>query len=47
MCMNKGELVQRLKLPEWDDFEVKDGAREVPKSAWASVSAFSNTQGGI
>lgn len=44
--MTKNELNARLKDIEWDDFEVKEAAAELPKSIWESVSAFSNTSGG-
>lgn len=44
--MTKAELIQKLEDIEWEDFEVKKAASEVPKSAWESVSAFSNTNGG-
>ncbi len=44
--MNKRELIEKLQDIEWEDFEVKEAKSEVPKSAWESVSAFSNTAGG-
>ncbi len=44
--MTKAELIQKLEDIEWEDFEVKKAASEVPKSAWESVSAFSNSNGG-
>lgn len=44
--MTKTELENRLKLNEWDDFEVKAAAREVPQDAWKTVGAFANTEGG-
>lgn len=31
---------------EWEDFEVKEARSSVPKNAWETVSAFSNTAGG-
>lgn len=45
--MNKNQLLERLKSNEWDDFEVKEAGKEVPKDIWKTVSAFSNTEGGI
>ncbi len=44
--MTKNELFDKLKDIEWDDFEVKEAAAELPKNIWESVSAFSNTSGG-
>lgn len=44
--MTKNELIARLKDIEWDDFEAKEAATELPKNIWESVSAFSNTSGG-
>jgi ATP-dependent DNA helicase RecG len=44
--MNKSELIKRLEDIEWEDFEVKETKSEIPKNAWATVSAFSNTAGG-
>lgn len=44
--MNREELVERLKGHEWTDFEVKLARRGVPDSAYETVSAFSNTEGG-
>jgi ATP-dependent DNA helicase RecG len=43
---NKKTLLERLKMHEWEDFEVKAAKNEVPKSAWETVSSFSNTEGG-
>jgi ATP-dependent DNA helicase RecG len=45
--MDKKQLLYRLKFHEWDDFEVKESRKEVPKDIWKTVSAFSNTDGGI
>jgi len=44
--MNKQQLLERLQDIEWDNFEVKTAANEVPKSTWETVSAFANTSGG-
>jgi len=44
--MTKEELIKRLADIEWEDFEVKEAKSEVPKSAWETVSSFSNTNGG-
>ena len=44
--MNKQQLLEHLQDIEWDNFEVKTAANEVPKSAWETVSAFANTLGG-
>jgi len=44
--MDKAELIQKLEDIEWEDFEVKEAKLEIPKNAWATVSAFSNTAGG-
>ncbi len=45
--MNRKELIRRLKLPEWDDFEAKEAGKDLPKDIWKTVSAFSNTNGGV
>lgn len=44
--MTKEELIQKLSDLEWEDFEVKAARAEIPKDAWGTVSAFSNTSGG-
>lgn len=44
--MTRSELLTRLTTIEWDDFEVKEAALDLPKSLWETVSAFSNTNGG-
>ena len=44
--MEKAELVERLKGYEWNDVEFKRAQRGVPDSAYETVSAFSNTEGG-
>ena len=44
--MNREELLEKLKGLEWNDIEVKEAKTEVPKSAWETVSSFSNTYGG-
>jgi len=44
--MTNKELLDKLQDIEWEDFEVKLARGGVPKSAWESISAFSNTAGG-
>ncbi|MGA2260280.1 MAG: ATP-binding protein [Acidobacteriota bacterium] len=44
--MDRQDLLKRLKGHEWTDVEFKEAQREVPKSAYETVSAFSNTHGG-
>ncbi len=44
--MDKETLLKRLSDIEWDDFEVKEAAAELPKNVWETVSTFSNTAGG-
>ena len=31
--MNEKQLLERLKFHEWDDFEVKEARKEVPKDS--------------
>lgn len=44
--MTRDELIAKLKDIEWDDFEAKEAATELPKNIWETVSAFSNASGG-
>ncbi len=45
--MDRQELIERLKgYYEWNDVEFKRAQRNVPASAYETVSAFSNTEGG-
>ena len=44
--MTKQELLNHLQDIEWDNFEVKKAAAELPKNSWETVSAFANTSGG-
>ena len=44
--MTRNELLAKLKDIEWDDFEAKEAATELPKNIWETVSAFSNASGG-
>ena len=44
--MNQDELIQLLKAHEWTDVEFKEARQVVPKNAYETVSAFSNTAGG-
>ena len=44
--MEKAELIERLKGYEWNDIEFKEARRDVPRNAYETVSAFSNTEGG-
>ena len=44
--MEKAELIERLKGYEWTDIEFKKAQKGVPESAYETVSAFSNTEGG-
>jgi ATP-dependent DNA helicase RecG len=45
--MTLDELKARLKGIEWNDIEFKEAAGGIPQRIWKSVSAFSNTRGGI
>ena len=44
--MEREELIERLKGYEWNDVEFKRAQKGVPESAYETVSAFSNTEGG-
>ena len=44
--MTRDEFLERLSGIEWNDLEVKEAARDVPNSAYETVSAFANTAGG-
>jgi ATP-dependent DNA helicase RecG len=44
--VNRQELLKRLKGHEWTDVEFKEAQQDVPKNAYETVSAFSNTRGG-
>ena len=44
--MEKTKLIERLKGYEWNDVEFKKAQKGVPDSAYETVSAFSNTEGG-
>ena len=44
--MTKDELIARLGKYEWNDVEFKKAQRGVPESAYETVSAFANTDGG-
>ena len=44
--MEKAELIERLKGYEWNDIEFKEARHDVPRSAYETVSAFANTEGG-
>ena len=45
--MDAQELRQLITKPEWADVEVKAAAKQYPKSALDSVSAFANSGGGF
>lgn len=44
--MTEKEIIELLKQHEWKDVEFKEAKTAVPKSAYESVSAFANTEGG-
>jgi ATP-dependent DNA helicase RecG len=44
--MERDELIERLKGYEWNDVEFKRAQSGVPESAYETVSAFANTEGG-
>jgi len=44
--MTKDELLARLQSIEWSDIEFKEAAKDAPKNALSTVSAFANTAGG-
>lgn len=44
--MTREELLKRLSLYEWNDFEVKKAQKDVPQDAYKTASAFANTRGG-
>ncbi len=44
--MTQDELIALLNAHEWRDVEFKEAQRDVPRNAYETVSAFSNTEGG-
>ena len=44
--MERAELIERLRGYEWTDIEFEEARRDAPWSAYETVSAFANTQGG-
>ena len=44
--MTQDELIQLLHSHEWRDVEFKEARRDVPRSAYETVSAFANTDSG-
>ncbi|MCK4423270.1 MAG: putative DNA binding domain-containing protein, partial [Candidatus Omnitrophica bacterium] len=45
--MTRKELLKKLNGIEWDDVEIKESKRFLPRDIWKTVSAFSNTTGGV
>ncbi|NQU64736.1 MAG: putative DNA binding domain-containing protein, partial [SAR324 cluster bacterium] len=45
--MTEQEILELLNQHEWKDVEFKEARTAVPKSAYESVSAFANTEGGL
>ncbi|MCG8549038.1 MAG: ATP-binding protein [Desulfobacterales bacterium] len=46
MTISQEKLISLLSAHEWKDIEFKEAKKSVPKSAYESVSALANTQGG-
>jgi len=44
--VNQDDLIKLLSAHEWTDVEFKEARQAVPKNAYETVSAFSNTAGG-
>ena len=44
--MNEDDLIKLLSAHEWTEVEFKEAQQAVPKNAYETVSAFSNTSGG-
>ncbi|KMQ51968.1 ATPase AAA [Chitinispirillum alkaliphilum] len=44
--MTEQEILELLNQHEWKDVEFKEARTAIPKSAYESVSAFANTEGG-
>lgn len=44
--MTQDELIDLLHAHEWRDVEFKEARRAVPKTAYETVAAFANTEGG-
>jgi ATP-dependent DNA helicase RecG len=44
--MTHDRLIAMLADIEWEEFEVTEAKSDIPKNAWETVSAFSNTAGG-